>query len=439
MNRRMTAIDVTEGLRTFVWDDDDECGPTPRAGSPVALSYTIIVTPPTEPLALTDSQRLRQLSCEATPTPRPKLERKAATAPPGVLHLYPGVKPQPPRRAISARTAWPGQSSGDLHRRDSVMNLSLPRLSHFGTPISRSLISRRRTTRRAVGKLGLKPRKNVWRMSPPPEKKYQLISEMLNDKKRSFSEKARVKEAMKYKNLEAIRTPFVDYKSRDLPGTPLSMAATPRELYSSSEKGTPPLRSDSKGEKPSPLRGSPNMAKHFSLPLTSDVQRRPNLKHSRSVASPPSRIETVYAPGPIRLEEKIAETPRRGSIATMELFDNGTEPKAKRFSDMVALDGIVMYFQGLGVVDESSEEGLDRFWIPDTRANRQTLSPRKPVPPVPPVPRRPSFSSLPSSSGHFPTGQGARHDEKQQPPSPSTPGRRRAGLRQLLKSSRSIL
>ncbi|KAF2253442.1 hypothetical protein BU26DRAFT_515797 [Trematosphaeria pertusa] len=435
VGKRISEIDVTEGLRMFVIDDDDELNPTPRPGSPA-----IVITHPAEPMTI--RQRPRQLSSEPTATPRPKLMRNAATAPAGALALYPSIKPQPPRRAISARTARPGGGNGSRHRRSPLIVPPLPRLSQFGTAASRSLISRRKTTRKSVGKLGLKPKNHVWRMSPQSNtKRFQLLSEVLHERRKSLSEKARVKETLKHKKMEMLKTTIVDFKSRDLPGTPSSMMATPREMYGEPETPTPtgptPMEEIYSGSRRSLLPESPTRPKHFSMPLTPNIERRGTFKHSNSIPHMRGRRKTVYVPGPIRLEEKMVVTPRRGSIATMEPFDAGKEPKAKRFSDMVALDGIVMFFQSLGVVEETSEACLDRFWVPDMRANRPAASPRKGVPPVPARPLIPSFPS--SSSALFSSSKKARQDEKQIPPSPGTPGRQKVRLRQLLKSSRSIL
>ncbi|KAF2636085.1 hypothetical protein P280DRAFT_157173 [Massarina eburnea CBS 473.64] len=434
----MLEIDVTEGLRTFVLDDDDDDDTTPQPGSPM-----IVVTPPLE--GLSARQRLRQLSSDVVPVrPRPKLKRKAATAPPGTLQLYSHLKPQVPRRAISERTERPGQIRGNQYRQSSTMIPQMPRLPLRNTPATRPIISRRMTSRKSVGKLALKPKMQVWRLSPRSSTQHQLMSEALSDRikrpveRSSFSEKARVKDTLERKQLDSLRTPFVDFKSKDLPGTPGSMLATPQELYGGPSSNGPSARTRLGGsrlgtdrpmtaESPmSPITAS--RAKHFSLPLTPHVQCRTSFRRSSSEArakNGPTR-NNVYIPGPIQLEEKTAATPRRGSIATMEPFDE-TEPKSKRFSDMVALDSIVYFFQGLSVVAESSEECLDRYWVPNQRASRRVTSVQNTVPPLP-GPRTNSF---------FSTHMARQHDERRLPPSPETPGRRR--LRSLLKSSRSLL
>ena len=125
----------------------------------------------------------------------------------------------------------------------------------------------------------------------------------------------------------------------------------------------------------------------------------------------------MYIPGPIRIEDEIVATPRKGSIASLEPFRQPSS-HGKRFSDLVALDGIVCFFQDLGVVDESSEEGLDRYWLSDEELCKEVTRAQK------------GASRVPSSSPRASMQEGQR-----QAPSLEIPGRRR--LRSLLKSSRS--
>ncbi|KAF1959068.1 hypothetical protein CC80DRAFT_591151 [Byssothecium circinans] len=443
----MLEMDVTEGLRAFVLDDDDDDDTTPQPRSPM-----IIVTPPSEGLSA-HRQRLRQLSSDVvSPTPRPRLLKKAVTAPPGPLELCPQAKPQLLRRSISERTERHSRNQGSGHRQRPKTIAPMLRVPLLKTTTTKSIINRKMTSRKSVGKLGLKPKAHVWRLSPRASTQYQLISEALSSQldspsERSFSEKARVKETLERKKLDPLRTSFVDFKSKDLPGTPGSMLATPREIYggpptSGALRRTPP-GSSSLG-KSSPAQPSQSVsfrassrAKHFSLPLRPHVQCRAGWKRSSSEtrARVSSTERRVYIPGPIRLEERVATTPRRASVATMEPFDE-MEPRAKRFSDMVALDSVVCFFEELGIAAESSEDCLDRYWVPDKRGSRHITQLQKAAPPMPTRP--PITSSSPSPrSALFPTQTARQHEERRAPPSPETPGRRR--LRSLLKSNRSIL
>jgi hypothetical protein len=282
--------------------------------------------------------------------------------------------------------------------------------------------------------MGLKPKMQVWRLSPRASAQYQLAESLSNrdsmfsTSSSSFSEKARVQETLERKNMDPLRTPFIDFESKALPGTPGSMVTTPREFYrGDSDDETirkPPggPRSDNSSLR---LPSTTSRAKHFSLPLIPDVQGRTTLRRSSSEAAKVKKTcegGNVYMPGPIVLEEKMDDM--------MDLFDESvTEPKGKRFSDMIALDSVVCYFQDLGVVAESSEECLDRYWVPDKRAGR-----RKPIPPA----LAHAHTVAPSARGaFFPRTMGRQVEARRLPPSPETPGRRR--LRSLLRSSRAVL
>ncbi|KAF2869279.1 hypothetical protein BDV95DRAFT_608844 [Massariosphaeria phaeospora] len=346
------SVDVTEGLRTFMIDDD----PTPPALSPIA-SPSIIITAPYD--LWSKEQRPRQMSSDVPSVQRPKLKRKAVTAPPGAFRLYTTV-PHPPRRAISARTACPAYARNRSSR--TTPSPMSPRLSHVGSSTTRSLITQRREGRKLIGKTGSKSKKKIRGLSLlPSSRRVQQLSEALDGQRQSsFSEKARVKQTLRDKKVEMLKTNIVDFKSKDLPSTPLSMISTPKELY-----GTPSIGTSSGTHRslrpPSPR----SRARHFSLPLAPGIQRR-SMPRRKSLARkvPAAAKKNVYLPGPICLEEKVSVTPRRGSIATMEHFTEGGGHTANRFSDVVALEGIVMYFHDLGVVEESGEDGLDRYWVP---------------------------------------------------------------------------
>ena len=419
VSRRVADIDVTEGLRALVLDDDSDDDPTPRPGSPI-----IIITPPSARLMV--SQRPRQLSTQAIPTtPRPRLRRKVATAPAGSLHIYSGMRPQPPRRAISVRTARPSQTSTSRYRMRS-MRTPFPQLSLLATPTSRSTISQRKSKKWSVGKVG---RHNVWRAPLQPTKKFQLLSEALSDQPASFSEKTRVKETLKTKKMKALKTQFVGSPSQDPPGTPSSMVATPEELYGPAGSGRELSYATANlpGHRNSPWSGPPRRPKHFSLPLTPNAQQRASLKH-RAAPDTVSSKRALYIPGPIQLEEK--------PLAPVQPFDRGSDSKVKRFSDMVALDSVVMFFEELGMWKPATEECLDRHWV-EKKVNRQGATLRKAVPPVPP---RPPIPSVPSGgSGLLSPTRASQLEDRSPASSPRSPGRQKGRLRQLLESSRKKL
>lgn len=433
VRKRATAIDVTEGLRALIGDDNA----TPRATNPANVAPTIRST--------SNNQPLRKKSGAITPVQRPKLTRKAATAPPGTLALF-SANPQPPRRAISARAARFSRSGDSRSRRDS-MNPLLPRISQLGTPASRSVIGRRKSSRKPVGKLGLKPKTIAWKLvSPVKLKKYDMISEKLEDRRRlSFSEKARVRETLKNKNVEYLKTNIVDFKERELPDTPTSMVNTPRELY-----GTSPEVSKDTYEKPQSkarirlvLRPiSPNKRKHFSLPLTPLAQELAGFRTPIS----DQWTRNVYVPGPTILPSAILF--RRTSTLPLGPFEGESGVIARRLSEDAILDDIAEYFEDLGIIDEAAEDELDRFW----EQEREDTIYHGPVAPsskafrtlgldVPPhSPDRPPIPTLLlSNSALLPTTRSLlQQDEKQLPPPSPTP-RPRIGLRRLLNSATSII
>jgi hypothetical protein len=426
VNRCVTDIDNTEVMRAPAMDKESGEDPTPQPGSPM-----VVITPPSAPLMV--SQRPRLLT-----TPRPRLRRKAATAPPGALQLYSGIKPQPPRRAVSARTARPFQPLLSRYRRTPRMTPPLRTISFFGTSTPRSLCDLGKTTKKSVGKMGLRHRRNIWRAPLQPAKKLQLLSEALSDRAISFSEKTRVKKTLKTKKMEAINTQLVDFRWKDLPESPSSMTITPRELYgpAGNGRGLSPSVAFQPSSRSSPVPASTWRARHFSRPLRRDAPRCESLKHSSAVPYQVANKRTVYIPGPIQLEEETIATPRRGSIATLERFEPGSEREAKRYSDMVALDGVVMFFEGLTMGIPATEKCLDRYWV-EERTSRHGTTARRAAPRVPLQPTM--LNSVASgSSGLFSPKRALQQQQDWSPASsPSTPGRQKGRLRQLLESSRT--
>lgn len=534
VSKRITEIDITVDLQALALqarhgDDDDETTPTatPRSGSPAP----VVVTPPGFSTFTMFSDRPRQ-SSEATITPateRPRLRRKAHTAPSGSLRDVPGARgsftPQPPRRAVSSTTAEAFSRSGSRQRRrpSKEQSLTPSELSQPGLQASRSLLSKKKTSKRNSGaRMGLRSKPLVWRMTSPP-KPYELPPEL----KPSFSSKQRVRDALRARKVDTLRVeldavavlPSNDSGGLLVPRTPApSIVPTPSAFYKragSVRTKTPPSPATSatslrnighvnstvaplgnNGMRSAPLRvvaaprssslpktplrssatsssAGPSTsgtwskrAKHFSLPLSPVAQRVP-WRRSIVVDGDPEWVATpvpgkrrrpVYIPGPIQLEENTAVTPRRDSTTNLERFDDGTVHEAKRYSDLVALEGIVMYFEDLGVAEEASQGCLDQFWLhsnsndnsnsPPTGSDARTKSPRKaatraPTVPPPPVPSPPSSGGIATTfEGIFRTQRTLRDDddgdglEAKLPPSPGTPGRRKPLLRQLLRSSR---
>lgn len=467
--------------------DNDTHTSTPDRGSPARM-----VTPPGISTFTMFSERKR-LGSEITITPttqRPTLPRKINTAPTGSLHMVAEArlefKPQLLRRAISSTTAQALARSGTRdRRRPSEPLLSMSReLSRLEQVASRSPVSKMKSRMNSGSRIGLKPRPLIWRMSSPP-KAFELPPEL----KPSFSEKKRVKEALKAKKLEMIRVEVLDTKPQGRPSTPASsIVLTPDVFYKRPASvrtrtpptpagkcspsrgtplrvttplgiGTPPRCNSSFGNATSPRFGSTSSspiggaryvrtgafntrAKHFSLPLSPVAQcipwRRSVVAHrAPRNTTPISERKPVYVPGDIQLEDSIPVTLERSSVPDLERFDDGALSQADRFSDVVALDGITMYFEALGVVSAATDACLDKYWLrnrPDSQTGPGTTakSASTSAPVMSPAPSRPLVSTF---EGIFRSQKALRDGEKSSPSS-GTAGRRKPLLRQLLKSNR---
>jgi len=131
---RRSDIDVTEVLQAFVLNNGNEDDSMAQPDSPM-----VVITPPSAPLMV--SQRSPLLSTQAIPaTPRPKLRRRASTAPPECCTCTRGLTCSP-HYALLAR---PFQISLNRYRTAPIMTPPFSRISLFGAPTSRSLFSRRK-------------------------------------------------------------------------------------------------------------------------------------------------------------------------------------------------------------------------------------------------------------------------------------------------------
>jgi hypothetical protein len=445
-----------------------------------------MVTPPGISTFTMFSERKRQ-SSENTIKPvieKPRLRRKANTAPSETLQMFPCAKPQftpqPPRRAISFTTAhaFLRSDSRDRRRPSKTLSVTPMEMSKFGGNSTRSLISKRKSKRNSGGRMGLKAKPLVWRMSSPP-KAFELPPEP----KPSLSEKDRVKRRLEH--MDMIKVDCGDFDPRGLHlGSASSIVNTPNVFYhrpasvrtktpptpagsstplrdSTSRSGTPP-RCSSPLRNATPSGTSPSSslksarswrsetlsmrAKHFSLPPNPTAQCIPWMTvvvdSPRDTTPVPQERRPVYIPGPIQLEESIFITPRRTSVANPDYVDNGTAPQAKRFSDLVALDGITMYFEEFGVASEASEACLDKYWLRNRIVSHSGAgtsaksAPRGVLAVLPPAaPSPPSGSISTTFEGIFRT-QKALRDGELPATSSGTAGRPKPLLRQLLKSSR---
>jgi hypothetical protein len=426
--QRFTGLEITKSLSELVMGVD----PIPKATSPA--------TPAT--VSIHKMRRSRQLSRDVIHTSERKPSPRASSAPARAMRSFLTI-PKPLRRAISAKESPLGQSPSKGGRQSGVRSAPFPRVEICATTTSRSLISRRKSSRTSVGRLGLKPKHSVWRVqSPTTSTNVQWITEGLDDRKDSFSEKPRVRETLKHKKVKYLNTNIVDCGALDLPDTPGSMASTPKEMYGTPAEGTlfRPNPSHTELGKYRLLPGT--TMGPMSPPLSPDLQRCELIARSNSaltirITKPQSTAyrQQVYVPGPIQLEERISATPRKGSIATLEPFTGEAEGGRKRYS--VAMDGIVAYFQSLGVLDEACEDGLDKYWERGGRASPTVRSLRKPTS-APPVPALPPFLAISSS---YPTINSPARAVQQQEERQDLPSsvRQRFKLRKFITSAASML
>ncbi|KAF1840488.1 uncharacterized protein K460DRAFT_371676 [Cucurbitaria berberidis CBS 394.84] len=184
----------------------------------------------------------------------------------------------------------------------------------------------------------------------------------------SFSRKARVRDTLKKKRMEMLN--IVGFEAKEIPNSPNSMLSTPRELYGIKQSTTESL--------PSPC--SPTRVPTMSIssrtrtpPAQSDIQSRDqvvnNTRRDRGLLG----RKHVYLPGKICLEEHPGK-PRIDSVASTDLFSTALATKASRFSDIIGLDNIVMFFEDFGVVEQETEESLDKYWLDDSHPARRQHS-----------------------------------------------------------------
>jgi len=406
-----SSLSGTEDLPTPRRRDAFNSPTTPR-------TPTIKVTGPHEEA---QRSRMRSVDEDAKIMDRPRLRKKSATAPPGGMNVH-SYSPQPPRRAISAR---PGQ-----------LETIKGRTSQQETYVTNPVAVRKRIDEEQSGRRKQSPQLGRPPPRPPREDEKREAFQLTNNARLSgsFSQKARVKKTLDDKNLG--RLSIVDFESRGLLSSPRSMMNTPRELYAIPEKiSTDQAPSHSTNQDPSSpdsVRARRSIMSNLS-PLS---PRTMQSRRARSRKKEGKRLrqaggQQIYVPGEIRLEKHPA-TLRKGSVATLDPFDEQVEPRGKRYSDMIVLNSVTMFFAELSVVEDASEQCLDRFWC-DTEEPRHVASQKKlsitsieeaPVPGSPkqastwsPRGSRFSFSSASSSSSM---------------PSSVTPMRQRDRLRRLL-------
>ncbi|KAF2831072.1 hypothetical protein CC86DRAFT_430719 [Ophiobolus disseminans] len=355
--------------------------------------------------------RMRSVDEDVKVMDRPRLRKKSATAPPCGMNM-PGYTPQAPRRASSARR-------GELN---TIQGRTAQQKTYVTNP---QAVGKRHEGEQVVGQKRMPPP-----VQPPPwlpRNDEQSVNNRLANNG-SFSRKARVRKTLNDKNLG--RLSIVDFESHGLLSSPRSMMITPRELYAIPEKrSTDREPSSSSAQDPS----SPHSVKARRSIMSNQSPLSPRFQqsrrgHSRKPKGKNMRQDTwqrIYVPGVIRLEKHPA-TLRKDSVATLDPFDQAVEPQGKRYSDMIVLNSLAMFFADLSVVEDATEQCLDRFWC-DTRPVSRYVTHEQPsiasIQEVPESLKKPqnawgprgsrfSFSSASSSSSMPPTGTPMRQRDK---------------------------
>jgi len=315
----------------------------------------------------------------------PRLRNKSATAPPGGVS-GPGYTPQTPRRAISARLGELGTIEERTPQQETYVMETRKLLQHKQTE----------QYRHQPKSLRIPPPR-----PPRPEDSVRTDSQVTIRAPRpgSFSQKARVKKTLEGKKMGWLNTRIVDFESRGLLSSPTSLLHTPRELYPIPEKrsaGHEHWRAS--GNDPSSphcidARRSIMSSLSTGSPQSHRVRRKESSKRCSQAKKP-----RMYVPGPIRIEGHHAQL-RKGSVASLNPFDGGTMTRNKRYSDMIVLNSLTMYFAELSVVEDATEECLDRYWLETPPVQHHVASRTKPsissiegipIPDIAEVPRRPS-------------------------------------------------
>ncbi|KAH7408306.1 hypothetical protein DE146DRAFT_369991 [Phaeosphaeria sp. MPI-PUGE-AT-0046c] len=327
---------------------------SPTIGSIPALGPTITVFAPSEEDV--SKPRARSLSDDPRMLGRPVMH-KAASAPPGTLSM-PEYKPQLPRRAISARPRRPKRA-----RENEPQQLRLL-TGHF-----------------ALKKAGNNNNEGPKKQLPVPLQPAKDTNGKHASKDAklpgSFSQKTRVRKTLDDKNLGLLKTDIIDDESGNL--SPMSIIATPRELYAIPEKqiASAELCSPSSPHAKDARRSIMSSLSGTTPTLCLSKTRLSQTKHNDHInAIYLKGWRQVYLPGSIRLEPHPAKL-RKDSVASLDPFDKEVEPRGRRQSEMVTIDSITAFFDGFAALDEATGWCLDRYWLDTSRAPSPITPDRK--------------------------------------------------------------
>lgn len=141
--------------------------------------------------------------------------------------------------------------------------------------------------------------------------------------------------------------------------SPQSMLGTPLELYAIAERQPGRFRPTSaiNGS-----RGSSTPVSPKSPPPYHRTQPQADDKFAGDEDLKDLYQTRTYMPGPVCLEKHPAML-RKDSVATMDPFASEIDSIGRSPSDLVALEQIFVYFDGMGLIEEATDECLDRHWL----------------------------------------------------------------------------
>ncbi|KAF1932474.1 uncharacterized protein M421DRAFT_417190 [Didymella exigua CBS 183.55] len=330
--------DIDDGLTPTALTSETPLMPQPKLPQTPPDTPAITVTSPSRRQSL--RHRLRSVSDIVAIVRRPSTRQKSSTAPPGAFNSA-DYAPQVPRRAMSVRLEKQSAERG-RHSRHLLSESDLKARKVFGMP--EALLEEERPNARFSFERG----SDSW------EEDEELITQI----HASFSRKPRVRETLERKQLARLRMNFVEAETDKFVSSPQSMLGTPVELY-------PPERQPGRFRPTSAINGRRGTSTPVS-PKTPSPFRRPQPLSNNRFAGDENLKDLyrtrVYVPGPICLEKHPALL-RKDSVATLDPFASEIDSIGRRPSDLMALEHLVVYFDGMGLNEEASDVCMDRYWL----------------------------------------------------------------------------
>lgn len=286
-------------------------------------------------------QRLGSVSGVTTTMKRRSLWQKADTTPPGAFASA-GYAPQVPRRAISARLEKRNAAKRHLRHLSSETDLKAKK----GMDAEETRL--RNEDQILVG--------------PSQESDGEEGTENEIPQTHASFRKSKAQEATMRGQPTRLRIDFVGSESEDLEDLPQLMLCTPLEMYAMharqpgrfsptravDDRRGPSTPTSSKAPSPS---WEPQAQSSDRVAVGEDLEDLEDLHQTR-----------MHVTGPIDLEKHSAML-RKDSVATLDPFPSEADSIGRRPSDLMALEQIVVYFDGMGLIEEATDECLDRYWL----------------------------------------------------------------------------